>query len=81
VTVVVPGPTKVRRPVVDTVATSGFEFCQAAILVRSRPVSSTRSVAIIWIIPGGARPIIVTEMDEIVGDGAVGDGAIDWPQA
>jgi hypothetical protein len=81
VIVVVPAPTSVRSPVVDTVATSGFELCHADTFVRSRPVSGLRSVAIIWTIPGEARPIIVTEMDESVGDGAVGDGAIDWPQA
>ena len=85
--VVVPGPTMVRSPVVDTVPTSGFEFCHSAKLVRSRSVSEKRPVAIIWIhwgCPGEAGPI-ATEIDESVGDDAtIGDGAtveFDWLQA
>src|SRR5258708_38775769 len=56
------------------VPTSGFEFCHAATLVRSRVASEKRPVAIIWILwgcPAGceAGPI-ATEIDESVGDGA-----------
>ena len=89
--VVVPGPAWVRRPVVDIVPTSGFEFCHAATLVRSRSVSEKRPVAIIWMrcgCPSGreAGPI-ATETDESVGDDAtVGVDCeapigVDWLQA
>jgi len=83
VIVVVPGPACVRSPVVDRVPTSGFEFCHAATLVRSRSVSEKCPVAIIcilWGCPAGceAEPI-ATEIDESVGEGAA--IGCDWPHA